>query len=244
MDSQVAAGLLVLWLSRAGMCFAQGVKRRVAYTGSEGVFARKDTLRRSSHVDVVIRLRPLDVQVTARKRDGARAFGLSRKHSCDRERASPRAACQRRPGTALPHLHLEVGRRQHLHELGVRLRGKHGGDLELRANGVEVELLEVVNEDDGVRIAHANARHFPLLASHGERGLDDATLFIRRQSRRHIGRFEKWFAHVDAYVTIGLHARLDQSSERRDCADPIFTSVVVRHKLGHTADAVAAHLRL
>lgn len=106
---------------------------------SELVAPRVHACRRPCHVDLIVGLTPLNEQVATGQRHRARTLGLAGEHGGDGERARAGAARQRGSRATLPHLHLQVRGREHLHELRVGLRREGGVHLERRADGGEVE---------------------------------------------------------------------------------------------------------
>ena len=82
----------------------------------DGVRARKDFLRRAGHVQMIIRLTPLDDQITTRQRHRYRRGFLDapRQNGRDGQRARTGATSEGGACTALPHLHHEVRGALHL----------------------------------------------------------------------------------------------------------------------------------
>mmetsp|Transcript_4719 Transcript_4719/g.10289 ORF Transcript_4719/g.10289 Transcript_4719/m.10289 type:complete len:305 (-) Transcript_4719:401-1315(-) len=152
----------------------------------------------TSHEDLVRLFTPIDHQISPGQRDGARALGTSLEHRRHQQRARARAAGQRRPRASLPDFHLEVSLAEDLHKLDVGLGREHLVALDLGANRRQINRIEVVDEDDGVRVAHADARHLVLGPIDDERRANDPLLRIHRERRWDRRPIKDRLAHVDA----------------------------------------------
>lgn len=104
--------------------------------------AIENQLSRASHVDVVVRLPPLDVQGAARQVNAAAAVNLALQHASHNSGAGTSATGQGATSTALPHNHADVRPGQDLNELGVGL-GRE--DDVLLALGTNVEQVNLIN---------------------------------------------------------------------------------------------------
>mmetsp|Transcript_21115 Transcript_21115/g.69689 ORF Transcript_21115/g.69689 Transcript_21115/m.69689 type:complete len:262 (+) Transcript_21115:3744-4529(+) len=226
---------------RLRACDGRPAREASSLLGSVGPV--EDAQRGPCHRDAVCALVPLDEEVSARQAHGGGALGAPLEHGGDEEGAGAGAARERGAGAALPHLHPQVRPRENLHKLDVALSREGRVALERGPDRLEVERVEVVDEDGGVRVAHRHARRAEVSARRRDGRRHHHAVVVDGKRRRHRRAVEDGLAHVHLDGAVGQQGGTDRPGERIDRVRRL-DLLQRREEAREAADAVAAHLGL
>mmetsp|Transcript_19116 Transcript_19116/g.32845 ORF Transcript_19116/g.32845 Transcript_19116/m.32845 type:complete len:316 (-) Transcript_19116:150-1097(-) len=203
--------------------------------------------RRSTHVNLIILLSPLNEQISPRKCHPhtllSRSWDLPRSNRRHDQRTRPGPACQRRPSTTFPNLHLQMRRTHHLHKFYIRL-GREDASVSLQRRSITLEIdivFQIVHEDDGMGISHGDHGDFPFLAVAGVGLFEDGVVFgVGWEGGGDGGSVEDGFAHVDGDCFVRVHYRDDGAGEGVDTVGfGVFSQIL--QKLSKATDAISTH---
>ena len=171
-------------------------------------------------------------------------IGQPVQNACNRARTSTCSASERLARTTFPHAHANLVPVEHLHELRVHALGESRVELERLAHFLHGKALNIIDEHDGMGIAHRHAGHLePPAGDINRLGHDRRSLRDNRYERR----IELGGTHIDrdlCHLPILDGKRQMFHARKRVHVDlPLVGQTVVEHVLSHAANAVAAHLR-
>lgn len=222
-----------------------------------GPDTRKDFGRGAGHEDGTVVAGPFEFQVAAREMSQDLAIGLAGQNSRHGNGTGPRSTSKGDAAATLPRPHDDFRWRNSLHKVHVDPSRKEGRVLQNRTDRFQRNLRDVRTINDGVRIAHRNARHlqfdFALLHPScirtdeitGNRKIDH---LVTSERCRDVRRCEDRRSHVDAdfgnfAILAGEHLQREDAATRFNFEFRFLSDAVVVNILGDTADAVAAHFR-
>lgn len=127
----------------------------VYYPGSSiGPVAGEDFDGGACHVDAIVILRPVQLEVAAGEVCGGDVFASAGEDGCDEAGTGACSAGEGDAGASLPCSHVEFGGGEDLDEMGVDPLWEEGVVFDGGADAGEVEGGDFIHEEDGVGVAH------------------------------------------------------------------------------------------